>query len=53
MFSAWLNVFKVNDEKVTITQSAWKSVIENSIIDNKFNINEYKKQYYLMFGKKD
>lgn len=52
MFSAWLNVFKVNDEKVTITQSAWKSVIENSIIDNKFNINEYKKQYYLMFGKK-
>lgn len=52
MFSTWLNIFKVNDEKVTSIQSVWKSVIENSIVDNKFNFKEYKKQYRLMFGEK-
>ena len=50
MFSAWLNKFSVEDEKVTLNQLIWKSIIENSIIENKFNINEYKKQYRLMFG---
>lgn len=52
MFSAWLNNFHVDDEKVSSIQLVWKSVIENSIIDNKFSFEEYKKQYRLTFGAK-
>ncbi|HHU23950.1 MAG: hypothetical protein PHG08_08870 [Bacilli bacterium] len=52
MFSSWLNLFKVEDEKVSSIQLQWKSVIENSIIDNQFDYTEYKKQYRLLFGNK-
>jgi len=51
MFSSWLTLFKVEDEKVISTKLKWKTVIENSIIDNKLDYLEYKKQYRLMFGK--
>jgi len=52
MFSSWLNLFEVEDEKVVSIQLKWKSVIEKSIIDDKFDYTEYKKQYRLMFGNK-
>jgi hypothetical protein len=52
MFSAWLHNFRVTDEKVIAIQQLWAQVIENSVIDGKFDMNEYKKQYRLVFGKK-
>lgn len=52
MFSSWLYLFKIEDEKVSSIQLKWKKVIEYSINDNKFNYSEYKKQYRLMFGNK-
>lgn len=50
MFSSWLNIFNVKDEKLTSTKMQWKRVIENSVVDNKFNYDEYKKQYRSTFG---
>lgn len=50
MFSSWLTIFQVKDEKVLMIQDIWKNIIEASIIDNKFDINEYKKQYKLVYG---
>jgi len=50
MFSSWLNLFKIKDEKVTTNQLKWKQVIEQSINDGKFDYSEYKKQYRQMFG---
>lgn len=50
MFSAWLNMFQVEDEKVASIQQVWKNVIENSIINNEFSFMEYKKQYRFMHG---
>lgn len=52
MFSAWLNLFKVEDCTVYKVQLVWKKVIEDSVIDNQFSMEEYKKQYRCTFGVK-
>ncbi|HHU81309.1 MAG TPA: hypothetical protein GXZ35_08325 [Acholeplasmataceae bacterium] len=50
MFSCWLNLFQIEDEKVSSIKQKWKDSIEQSVIDNKFDYTEYKKQYRLIFG---
>ena len=52
MFSAWLNIFHVQDQKVSLVQEIWKNIIENSIVDDKFSSLVYKIQYRLVFGNK-
>lgn len=52
MFSAWLNLFQVEDKLVKSVQLTWKRVIENSIINGEFVVSEYKHQYRLIFGPK-
>jgi len=51
MFASWLNLFEIKDEKILSIQLKWKEVIELSIINDKFDYFEYKKQYRIMFGK--
>lgn len=52
MFASWLNLFYINDNKVNQIQSIWVDVIEKSLINNEFNLEEYKRQYRLTFGKR-
>lgn len=52
MFTSWLTIFNVFDKKVEDIKRVWTSIIEESLINDKFSYDEYQKVYRYVFGPK-